>query len=345
MSDLYPGSYQVLAMKYGKAPEGEKLMRELASGKYIAQPKKDGYFYELEKTDDGQLYFFSRSKSRVTKELTEKLDHVPHLAEWAKQLPNGTILCGEIYYPNGTSKDVTKVMGALADKAIARQKENGLLHYYIFDIIRYNKEWLMELPFEQRYSLLCEHIDIECDNPDWLEVAPSKTGFDMYDTIQSWIAAGGEGAVVKDKSGTYKADKRPTYNFKVKKATDNIDFVITKILDPEYYYTGKEPDTWQYKDNDGKLITKAAYYNWAGAIQVGAYDDAGKFVAVGRVASGLTDEMKEDMAKNPDKYIGQVCEVQAMSLDKDALTFRHPFFVRMRPDKPAEDCKISEIFS
>ncbi len=59
----------------------------------------------------------------MTKELTEKLDHVPHLAEWAKQLPNGTILCGEIYYPNGTSKDVTKVMGALADKAIARQKK------------------------------------------------------------------------------------------------------------------------------------------------------------------------------------------------------------------------------
>lgn len=345
MSELYPGSYQVLAMKYGKAPEGEKLIQELASGKYIAQPKKDGYFYQLEKTDDGKIYLFSRSKSRVTKELTEKIDHVPHLEKWAEQLPNGTILCGEIYYPNGTSKDVTKIMGALTDKAIARQKEMGLLHYYIFDIIRYNKEWLTSLPFEKRYSTLCEKIDIECDNPDWLEIATSKTGFDMYETIQKWIADGGEGAVVKDKSGEYQPNKRPTYNFKVKKATDNIDFVITKILDPEYYYTGKEPDTWQYKNSDGELITKAAYYNWAGAIQVGAYDNSGKLVAIGRVASGLTDEMKADMAKNPDKYIGQVCEVQAMSLDADALSFRHPFLIRMRPDKPAEDCKISEIFS
>lgn len=345
MSELYPGSYQILAMKYGKAPEGEKLMQELASGKYIAQPKKDGYFYQLEKTDDGKIYFFSRSKSRVTKELTEKIDHVPHLEEWAKQLPNGTILCGEIYYPNGTSKDVTKVMGALTDKALARQKEKGLLHYYIFDIIRYNKEWLTSLPFEKRYSILCKKIDIECNNPDWLEIAKSKTGFDMYETIQQWIADGEEGAVVKDKSGEYQPNKRPTYNFKIKKTTDTLDFVIIAPLDPEYFYKGKEPETWPYKNDKGELITKAAYYNWYNGLSVGAYDDNGEIQYIGRVSSGLSDDMCKYITEHKNEIVGQVCEIQAMSLDKDALTFRHPFFVGLRPDKPKEDCKISEIFS
>lgn len=117
---LYPGSLQIPAMLYSKAPEGDKLLRELESKKYIGQEKIDGAFYQLEKTDDGRVYLFSRAVSKKTGELSEKIANVPHIKEWAEQLPNGTTLIGEIYVPGGKSNDTTKIMGALPEKAIER---------------------------------------------------------------------------------------------------------------------------------------------------------------------------------------------------------------------------------
>lgn len=339
--ELYPGSLQIPAMLYSKAPDGEKLLRELGSKKYIGQEKIDGSFYQLEKTDDGHIYLFSRAISKKTGELSEKIANVPHIKEWAEQLPNGTILIGEIYVPGGKSNDTTKIMGALPEKAIERQKDNPI-HYYVHDMIRYNGKSLIDTDFEHRYSDLCEHIDIECDNPDWLRVASSFTGYDMYKTIQRYLDGGSEGCVIKLKSGLYLPGKRPVWNFKVKEQVDSLDFVILDLLDPEKEYTGKELDTWKYYKDDVP-VTKDYYMGWKNALSVGAYKD-GKLVYVGRVASGLTDEMKAHMTKEPDLYIGSVCEIQAMSIDKERKTFRHPRLISMRFDKNPNECQLDEIF-
>lgn len=339
---LYPGSLQIPAMLYSKAPEGEKLLRELESKKYIGQEKIDGAWYSLEKTNDGQVYLFSRAVSKKTGELSEKIANVPHIKEWAEQLPNGTTLIGEIYVPGGKSNDTTKIMGALPKKAIERQKDNPI-HYYVHDMIRYNGKSLINTDFEHRYSDLCEHIDIECDNPDWLRVASSFTGYDMYKTIQRYLDDGSEGCVIKLKSGLYLPGKRPVWNFKVKEQVDSLDFIILDLLDPEKEYTGKELDTWKYyKDNIP--VTKDYYMGWKNALSVGAYKN-GELVYVGRVASGLTDEMKVHMTKEPELYIGSVCEIQAMSIDKERKTFRHPRFIQMRFDKNPNECQLDEIFA
>lgn len=339
---LYPGSFQIPAMLYSKAPEGDKLLRELESKKYIGQEKIDGAFYQLEKTDDGRVYLFSRAVSKKTGELSEKIANVPHIKEWAEQLPNGTTLIGEIYVPGGKSNDTTKIMGALPEKAIERQKDNPI-HYYVHDMIRYNGKSLIDTDFEHRYSDLCEHIDIECDNPDWLRIASSFTGYDMYKTIQRYLDNGSEGCVIKLKSGLYLPGKRPVWNFKVKEQVDSLDFIILDLLDPEKEYTGKELDTWKYyKDNIP--VTKDYYMGWKNALSVGAYKN-GELVYVGRVASGLTDEMKAHMTKEPELYIGSVCEIQAMSIDKERRTFRHPRFIQMRFDKNPNECQLDEIFA
>ena len=358
---LYPGSLQIPAMLYSKAPEGDKLLRELESKKYIGQEKIDGAFYQLEKTDDGRVYLFSRAISKKTGELSEKIANVPHIKEWAEQLPNGTTLIGEIYVPGGKSNDTTKIMGALPEKAIERQKDNPI-HYYVHDMIRYNGKSLIDTDFEHRYSDLCEHIDIECDNPDWLRVASSFTGYDMYKTIQRYLDGGSEGCVIKLKSGLYLPGKRPVWNFKVKEQVDSLDFVILDLLDPEKEYTGKERNTWKYYESclghkeiiepgpglttcELKTpVTKDYYMGWKNALSVGAYKN-GELVYVGRVASGLTDEMKAHMTKEPELYIGSVCEIQAMSIDKERKTFRHPVFLRLRPDKNPNECQLYEIFS
>ena len=66
---------------------------------------------------------------------------------------------------------------------------------------------------------------------------------------------------------------------------------------------------------------------------------------IGTVSSGLTDELRADLAENPSKYEGRVVAIQAMSRDKKEHTLRHPFIVQFRDDKPARDCTIEETFS
>lgn len=335
-------------MLVGKAPKNYEEMFEKVP--IIGTVKKDGYWSQLVKDND-EVHLYSRSVSKKTGYYSDNIEKVPHIADWARnELPNGTCIIGEVYYPNGTSKNVTSVLGALPEKAIERQNgEYGKIHFYMHDILAYEgKDYVAnETTYSKRYSNLCSHINISTPLIPELEVAKcyDNAYLDLDKITSDMLAKGEEGMVFRVENGLYAPGKRqPKVMFKIKQAKNDIDFVITEILPPEYEYTGKEVDSWPYKDRDGILMTKAAYYGWAGAIRVGAYDAADNLVSIGRVASGLTDEMKADMTAHPDKYIGNVVEVNCMSIDKKAKTFRHPYFSRMRPDKPTKDCLLEEIF-
>ena len=336
-------------MLVGKAPKNYEDM--LKNTPIIGTIKKDGYWSQLVK-DENEVHLYSRTVSKKTGYYSDNIDKVPHIKDWAmNELPNGTCIIGEVYYPNGTSKNVTSVLGALPEKAIERQKgEYGKIHFYMHDILAYSGEdYVMNnMTYDYRYSNLCEHIDIATPLIPELEVARcyDNAYLDLDKVTIDKLAAGEEGMVFRVENGLYAPGKRqPKVMFKIKQAQNDIDFVITEVLPPEYLYTGKESETWEYKDKEGNLITKAAYYSWAGALRLGAYDKAGNLVSIGRVSSGLTDNLKADLAANPEKYIGTVVEVNCMSLDKENKTFRHPYLSRLRPDKPAQDCKLEEIFS
>ena len=336
-------------MLVGKAPKNYEDM--LKNTSIIGTIKKDGYWSQLVK-DENEVHLYSRTVSKKTGYYSDNIDKVPHIKDWAmNELPNGTCIIGEVYYPNGTSKNVTSVLGALPEKAIERQKgEYGKIHFYMHDILAYSGEdYVMNnMTYDYRYSNLCEHIDIATPLIPELEVARcyDNAYLDLNKVTIDKLAAGEEGMVFRVENGLYAPGKRqPKVMFKIKQAQNDIDFVITEVLPPEYLYTGKESETWGYKDKEGNLITKAAYYGWAGALRLGAYDNAGNLVSVGRVSSGLTDNLKADLAANPDKYIGTVVEVNCMSLDKGNKTMRHCYLSRLRADKPAQDCKLEEIFS
>ena len=79
-------------------------------------------------------------------------------------------------------------------------------------------------------------------------------------------------------------------------------------------------------------------------MRLGAYDQNGQLQEVCRVASGLDDAMRQDMAENPNNFLGKVIQISCMSLNKVDHTVRHPVFEKIRLDKPATDCLLSEIF-
>lgn len=360
---MYPEARMIDAMKVWKLPAGkENMLSEMCqSGEYFLQEKIDGYWYEFEKTQN-YSYLFSRNESKVTGGLSEKGANVPHIMKALDCLPKDTILIGEVYYPGGTSKTVTTVMGCLPELAVKRQ-ENNPIHYYIHDIILYNNINLMGTGAEKRYKILkavWEKHNLSQYN--FLRLA-DKVNENLEEEISRILKSGGEGAVLKKKDYPYTPGKRPAWSTIKIKQMDTIDLVCMGFCPPTKEYTGKEIETWEYwaaSDPAGPLfegagyqgflsgelipITKYYYYGWPSAIEIGAYDEKGKLQFLGTVSSGLTDEDKQDMKNNPEKYLHKVISLDCMSLNKQDHTLRHPVFKAWREDKSAKDCLISEVF-
>ena len=351
METLYPESWQIPPMRYCSKPSKTAIKQAFSSNQWIMQEKKDGALYVLEKTDSGYVYLFSRTKSKKTGELVEKSDNFPHIKEWAKMfVPKGTILVGEIYVKGGHSNDVTKLSGCTPTNAVNRQFNSdnfgGPVHYYVFDILRCRGEDIQEKGTLDRLEnyLYGEGLGYTFENQKYVERA--ETFYDNFEEhLKKIFSEGGEGMVFKNKSCPYRAGKRSTSSqmFKWKEHLDSIDLICIGLEDPEYYYTGKEADTWQYKDADGNNITKPAYYGWKNSMSLGCYKDD-KIVYVGKVASGLTDAMRQDMAEHPENYLNKVIQVSCMSVDSKEGTLRHPVFEQLRLDKNIEDCLWEEIF-
>lgn len=375
MDTLYPGSYQLEPMKYNGKPS-QALIDEAfkGNGQWVAQQKYDGALYMLEKIDNDHIYLFARTKSRKTGELVEKSANVPHIIQWAKNLPDDTVLLGEIYVPGGKSNNVTSIMGCTPINAQNRQYKSeaygGPIHYYVFDCIRFNGINFVNTGFVNRFKKFQDWFKEQDEIPIWVELAH------VYDqnfeaVLQNVFNNGGEGLVFKKFDAIYEPGKRPTKTyFKMKEHLDSVDLICIGLEDPIRKYTGKEIETWQYwikctgqneygayqwdpiygyhyKDyiNNSDIwepVTKPWFNGWKNAMTLGLYKED-KIVEVGKVASGLTDAIREDMAVNPNNYLNHVVEVEAMSTTKDGA-LRHPVFVRMRNDKNPEDCKYEEVF-
>lgn len=365
IEELYPeaGPYMWPPQLVWSLPAGkeDKLDEMLANGEYFASLKKDGACYQFVKTEH-YSYLFGRTVSRVTGLLTEKGANVPHIMQALDCLPAGTVLVMEIYYPGGSSKDTTSIMGCLPAKAIERQKDKPI-HAYIHDILYWNGEDLRNKGALDRYlTLKYDWNARNFSSYDFLELA--QPVFDnILEEANKALAAGEEGMVLRKKDGIWEPGKRPAWRTIKIKQHDTIDLVVTRLIDATKEYTGKELETWQYWEQtscDGDIIdkddtchygetnwwpvTKYAYYGWKTAIGIGAYDSEGKLIELGTVSSGLTDFDKQDMTENPDNWLNHVVALDCMSINKKDHTLRHPAFKMLRNDKNAKDCKISEVF-
>ena len=361
VQDYFPEAYCFKPMKIANFPNTRGITLDYATEKI------DGSWYCFNKTPN-YAYLFGRTISRKNGLPVEKSDNVPHIKEALSVLPPNTIIIGEIYTGDKTktSKDTVSIMGSLPKRAIALQKKQGNVHYYLHDIIMYDGEDLTSLGAFERYNKIKEiYFDLKLDKYDFLELAPILNTKNALEAAAEIIARGGEGVVLKKKDYPYEYNKRPAYSsVKIKKA-DTVDVVCMGFEDPTKEYNGKETSDYLMNIKTGEKfirdkrlelniledamnnvkdfieITKPFYYGWKTAIKIGLYKD-GELVSIGTVSSGLTDFYREDFAKNPQKYIGQVIECECMELKDGSL--RHPIFKRFREDKNAEDCKYEEVF-
>lgn len=352
--NLEAEKYWSFPSSYDKERKKQETHNMIFSGEYLGARKMDGAYYRFIKNMNGEMRLQGRSKS-VSGEYLDKIDWVPHLHSFFESLPNGTCLLGEIYFPNNEgSNNVTKIMGCLKDKAIARQqKEEDKVHYYIFDIWAYNGKSFLKTEAEYRFKALKE-LNI---NSDYVRPALYLSGSALWDNLTEILQANGEGIVITRANSIPDPGKRKARKtLKIKKElTDTIDCVIIGANMPTIEYGGQYLEEWPYwydtrtkerlngllwKDYyEGRTITpitKAYYHHWAGSLQLGLYD-GDKLVQVGSL-SGLTEEILE----NWKDYLGKVVEVTAMMV-METGGLRHPKFVSIREDKNAKDCTIEQL--
>ena len=372
ISEFFPGAEDLMIqpMLIWTLPSNkkDKLSEVCASGEYFATEKIDGALYQFCRTDKGN-YLFGRTVSVKNGLLTNKIDNVPHINSALSCLPCDTVIVGEIYVPDGTSKNVTSIMGCLPVEAIKRQDKQGKIKYYLHDMIFYNGEDMQSWGAEARYQKLVETWnEFHLEQFDFLRLAES---FDtsIEERLSQILSAGGEGIVLKKKDAPYSEGKRPAWATIKCKQMDTIDLVCTRAIEATKEYTGKELETWSYwqerseRDQNGEYtwlssegqyyedylhnphiyrpVTKPYFYGWKTAIGIGAYDDEGNLKEIGTVSSGLTDEMRAHL----DDYVGKIVALQCMSIDRKEKTLRHPIVKAWRDDKNAAECKLREVFS
>lgn len=359
---MYGKAREIKAMKAWKLPKGKEHMKETVanSGDYFGQIKKDGYWYEFEKDEDGNCFLFSRVISEETGHLSEKSANVPHIIEFLdSKLPKGTIIVGEIYYPNKTSKDVTKIMGCLPDKANERQDgEHGRIRFYMHDVVMWNGQLVMDRDNWSRYCLLeWLVVDRGLTEPEFMEYAPAILE-NLNEAIDESLESGEEGMILKKKSGLYQAGKKPAWNWIKFKIEDDHDVICTGFEAPTKKYMGDELETWQYWEEistgkkfigNGYLaktplapVSKPYAHGWVGAIRIGVFKD-GELVSIGKVSSGLTDELCQQIKDDRSGFLMRPMAVKCMMVGDGAL--RHPVLDRFRDDIPVEDCTWDKIFS
>ena len=355
--------YELPAQKYWTPPASwdderkkTEVQNAIFSGDYIGARKMDGAFYKFVKDEDGNMELLGRSKS-VSGDYLNKLDWVPQLHSFFNNLPNGTCLIGEIYFPNNEgSNHVTTIMGCLKERAVARQESGERLHYYIFDVLAFAQNSWYKSNIEDRVELLNEISNGW--SSEFVEFAKYYEGAELWEQLQSILAAGGEGIVITKKGTCYQPGKRPArQTFKVKKELkETLDVVILGANPPTRLYNGIDLMNWifwedtktgeklrgalykRYSDGDPiEPVTKTYWNGWPGSVRIGVRKDD-KVVEIGSL-SGLTEEV----LSNIDKYKGMVAEITGMQI-METGGIRHPKFVRWRPDLTVRDTDWHRIF-
>lgn len=338
----FPSSYSIQKKQ-------EQLNLMLYSDNYVASEKKDGYWQMLIKDEDGNIIMRARSKG--VKGWICKQDWVPHLNNFFEALPRGTCLLTEVYIPGGTSKTITTILGCGKEKAIQRQEDNNYLHMYIFDILAWDGNDIHNKPIIERINYF---QNINNKNNQYVEIAKYwDNPDDIHDNWLKILSSGGEGVVLSCKNNSYENGKRTArHTLKLKKELqDTVDVFLTgRWKAPTKLYTGDSIETWNYwynENEDEKIegnlytikdvdcltpVTRLWFYDMAGAIEIATILD-GKPTPIGWI-SGVSDEVRADIVKNPDKWKGKVVELQAMEIDNtnNVPTLRHAKIINWRTD-------------
>lgn len=302
---------------------------------YMATVKKDGDWSMLIHYSKGNNLIRSRSISSVTGVYGDYTAKVPHICDEMDKLPDNTVLLAELCWdePGTNANTVGTILRCLPAKAVERQKEHKL-KALVFDALMIDGEDLTDKGYEQRFNAASRVVYWNTFPSAIMYMTQRVHIDDEHISFLEWadevIAHGGEGLVIQRKDNPYMPGTRTAWRtLKLKQSLPEMELKVVGTLEPNKLYEGDFPETWEYCDEEGDLVTKPYFYGWKNGITV----KHGDFTT--DVASGLTDDDREWLATDEAQQAianGELyAVVKAMSFN-DKGKLRHPYLVRLRAD-------------
>lgn len=302
---------------------------------YSMEPKYDG-FRLICHVRDGSVAMYTRSGKRQD----GKLPYVER--ELLETFPVDTVLDGEIMAltPNADGtvdncfEHVQSVMLSLPDEAVRKGAERPL-QYVIFDVPYEDGMDIRQAKLSARREVLLGHLET---NPDRRHVEATPTWEASQHVHDHLVELGFEGTVVKRDDSPYLTGQRGKgwHKFKVQR---EVDVIVTGFEPGRGKFTGlvgavKFAQPARQADGDNPIVVAYTPENIALAIDRGILVERGQ-------CSGMTDEEREWIGDRQQELIGTVISITHSGIvatrDKTGRKFRHPQFLRLRPDKPANE--------
>lgn len=225
------------------------------------------------------------------------IGQVPYIAEaLARRCGPDTIVDGEIVAESGGWGKVQSILGS------QRVDTTGALTFMAFDVLQVEGADVTGLALRDRRRLL-EALFKGRKPDEAFKLVQRRKASEEY--LAELIAAGYEGAVIKRLESRYRGGKRGGGWFKIKPQT-------TAEVECIGFYAP----------------TAGSKYD---GIAVGGMRFRTDWGYEGK-AAGMKDDLRVDMYRNPDDYIGLIAEVAHHGVTDDGA-LRHPQFKRWRTDK------------
>lgn len=304
--------------------------------------KYDGARIQIHKEGD-KIKLFTRRLEDVTKQF-------PEIVNIAKKNINAetAVIEGELVAIKSFSDKHPRPFQELSRRIkrkydIAEMVKKIPVEINLFDITFLNGESLIEKKFSERRKIL-EEVIKESENfllAKQLITRDVKKANEFYENA---LRLGHEGVMAKNLDAPYQPGSRVGYMYKIKPIMETLDLVIVGA-------------TW----GEGRRA------HWLGSFLLAVLDKAtGKFLTIGRMATGFTDEqlqeitklLKDDICeqigkevKLKPKTVVEVAyeEIQRSPTYESGYALRFPRLVRIRDDKSVNDAdtidRIEEILS
>jgi len=198
------------------------------------------------------------------------------------------------------------------------------LQYHVFDILRFNGQWIYHLPLEDRnkYKLWAMSV-LTAINPHYHLVPSWYYNHDRLKIFEDVLLKGGEGVMFKNKTYAYEIGKRVDHQLKLK-----------RFIDFDAFITGSTPAT------PGK-----GWEGMIGGFEVSCMAGDKPIHVASCSAMTLEDRRAAslpDGSLNPD-FLNRVIEVRCQQLTSRSKRGRHAVMVRYRPDKTPDMCGMDQI--